>query len=426
MKIAVLTSGGVDSSVALKLLKEQGHDLTAFYLKIWLEDDLKFLGAECPWEEDLRFVRKICADNDIPLKIIPLQKEYFDTVVSYTIEEVKAGRTPNPDIMCNNQIKFKLFLEKAGKDFDKVATGHYAKMAYAKEGAVIDLNLDIDSSSKKSIGGRLPRGGKYILKAAPDPIKDQTYFLSNLKQEQLEKLIFPIGDLTKEEVRELAEKYDLPNKDRKDSQGICFLGKLKYDEFIKHYLGEKKGDFIEHETGEKLGEHEGFWYFTIGQRRGIKLPDGPWFVVGKEKEKNIVYISKKYYESDKKRDEFEVENLNWFDEKLSPVTTLTKDVPGDVRSHKQPVENTNSVVPEKDSPGTASSHKQPAGTSVRLQVKLRHGPKIYGCLVSPLPGTTPHPVRLKVKLSENDQGIAPGQFAAFYLDDICLGSGVIC
>lgn len=382
MKIAVLTSGGVDSSVALKLLKERGYDLTAFYLKIWLEDDLKFLGADCPWEEDLQFVRQICSDNGIPLKIVPLQKEYFDTVVSYTIEEVKAGRTPNPDIMCNNQIKFKLFLEKAGENFDKVATGHYARVAYKKRDIITDI--DIDFYKRKNFEEDLAKGGKYILKTAPDPIKDQTYFLSNLRQEQLEKLIFPIGDLSKEEVRELAQKYDLPNKDRKDSQGICFLGKLKYDDFLKHYLGEKKGDFVEHETGEKLGEHEGFWYFTIGQRKGIKLPDGPWFVVDKDKEKNIVYISKKYYEEDKKRDEFEVEDLNWFDENLSPVRTLKN-----------------------------------AGRT-RLKVKLRHGPKIYDCLVSSLPKG-----RLKVKLSENDQGIAPGQFAAFYYEDICLGSGVI-
>ncbi len=373
MKIAVLTSGGVDSSVALKLLKEQGHDLTAFYLKIWLEDDLKFLGAECPWEKDLQFVRQICSDNDIPLKVIPLQKEYFDTVVAYTIAEVKAGRTPNPDIMCNNQIKFKMFLEKAGEDFDKIATGHYARVE--------------------------EKDGKYILKTAPDPVKDQTYFLSNLTQEQLSKLIFPIGDLSKEEVRELAQKYNLPNKDRKDSQGICFLGKLKYDDFLKHYLGEKKGDLVEYETGKKLGEHKGFWYLTIGQRRGIKLPDGPWFVVNKDTKKNIVYISKKYYEKDKKRDEFEVENLNWINEDLSPVRTLTN-----------PPKNA-----KKDSPG-----------NVRLKVKLRHSPKIYDCLVSPLPGTAHSPGRLKVKLPENDQGIAPGQFAAFYDGDTCLGSGVIC
>jgi tRNA-5-taurinomethyluridine 2-sulfurtransferase len=381
MKIAVLISGGVDSAVALKLLKEQGHDLKAFYLKIWLEDDLKFLGANCPWEEDLSYVRKICEEADVPLQVVPLQKEYFDTVVAYTIEEVKKGHTPNPDIMCNNQVKFNLFFEKVQEKFDKVATGHYAKSAYKKGDEIIDINLDF--CLDKNAGKNLPKGGKYILKTTPDPIKDQTYFLSNLKQEQLKKLIFPIGDLTKEEVRKLAQKYNLPNKERKDSQGICFLGKLKYNDFIKHYLGEKKGDLIEYESGKKLGAHEGFWYFTIGQRKGISLPDGPWFVVDKDKKKNVVYISKKYYEEDKKRNEFEVGDLNWFDEdsikKVSPVTL-----------------------------------------SKNLKVKLRHGPKFYDCKIKSLPKG-----RLKVKISENDQGIAPGQFAVFYNKDICLGSGVI-
>lgn len=387
MKIAVLTSGGVDSSVALKLLKEQGHDLTAFYLKIWLEDDVKFLGAQCPWEEDLQFVRQICSDNDIPLKIVPLQKEYFDTVVAYTLKEVKEGRTPNPDIMCNNQIKFDLFLSKIQEKFDKIATGHYAKIACCEGENVIDIDLDF--CSHKNFEGNLPKGGKYILKTAPDPVKDQTYFLSNLKQEQLAKLIFPIGDLTKEEVRKLAQEYELANKDRKDSQGICFLGKLKYEDFIRHYLGEKKGDLIEYETGEKMGEHEGFWYFTIGQRKGIKLPDGPWFVVDKDIEKNIIYISKKYYEEDKERDEFEVSNLNWFDE-------------------------------------GAFDCARAQDVTIPLKVKLRHGPQIYDCTVTPVRGGVHSTDKLKVKLTENDQGIAPGQFAVFYKDDICLGSGVIC
>ncbi len=350
MKIAVLMSGGVDSSVALKLLKEKGHNLKAFYLKIWLEDDLKFLGANCPWEEDLKFVRQICSENNIPLEIVSLQKEYFDTVVSYTIKEVSSGRTPNPDIMCNNEVKFKLFFKKTKEKFDKIATGHYAQI--------------------------IEKNNKYFLKTCPDPIKDQTYFLANLSQEQLSKLIFPIGNLKKQEVREYAEKYKLPNKNRKDSQGICFLGKLKYNDFIKHYLGEKKGDLIEYESGEKLGEHTGFWYFTIGQRKGIKLPDGPWFTVDKDKDKNIIYISKNYYAKDKKRNILEVEKLNWFS-------------------------------------GEAPKHK-------KLKVKLRHGENFHNCEITEIKKD-----KISIKLSKNDQGIAPGQFAVFYDKNICLGSGVI-
>lgn len=347
MKIAVLISGGVDSSVALRLLHEQGHELTAFYLKIWLEDDLKFLG-DCPWEEDLKYVREICDEIKVPLKVLPFQKEYFETVVAYTIDEVKKGNTPNPDMMCNNNIKFGLFIDKEGKNFDKVATGHYAQL--------------------------VEKDGKFLLKRAPDPIKDQTYFLGRLSQKQLSKAMFPIGHLQKNEVRELAEKYSLPNKTRKDSQGICFLGKFKYNEFINHYLGIKKGDIVEYETGKKLGEHEGFYYYTVGQRKGIKLPDGPWYIVDKDIDKNIIYASKNYHGEDKKRNTLIVQDFNWFIEK-----------------------------PDK----------------IKLKVKLRHGPEMYDCKIN-FKGDT-----AEITLDRDDQGIAPGQFAVFYDDDICLGSGSI-
>lgn len=356
MKIAVLVSGGVDSSVALKLLKEQGHDVTAYYLKIWLEDELEFLG-DCPWEDDLSYVRQICEKDNIPLKIVPLQKEYFKTVVKYTISEVKAGRTPNPDVMCNNNIKFGLFFDKIDiKKQVKVATGHYAQ--------IVEKNK------------------RFFLKKTPDPIKDQTYFLSNLKQFQLKKLIFPIGHLAKNEVRKLAQKFDLPNKSRKDSQGICFLGKVKYSEFIKHYLGEKKGDIINFDTKEKMGEHEGFWYYTIGQRRGINIggvkgsTGNPFYVVSKDPKKNIVYISNDYHAPDQKRDTLEVTNFNWF--AGSPPTKKT------------------------------------------LNVKLRHGEHEYKAKIKFL-----NKSRAKLKLNSTDQGIAPGQFVAFYDGNICLGSAVI-
>lgn len=349
MKIAVLVSGGVDSSVALKLLKDQGHDVTAFYLKIWLEDDLAFLG-DCPWEQDLQYVREICISEGVSLEIIPLQKEYFDTVVSYTIEEVRAGRTPNPDVMCNTAVKFGLFFDKVDDSYEKIATGHYAQIEKVN--------------------------GVHYLKKAPDPVKDQTYFLGNLKQEQINRLMFPIGNLNKTEVRELAEKYNLPNKDRKDSQGICFLGKFKYSDFIKHYLGVKAGDIIEYESGEKLGEHEGFWYYTIGQRKGIKLGGGPYYVVDKNIEKNILFVSKKYHDEDKKRDTLKVTNFNWFA----------------------------GGAPDKNN----------------LQVKLRHGEHIYNCEIMHLDQKTS-----VLKLDGDDQGIAPGQFAVFYDGDLCLGSAVI-
>ncbi|RPI61060.1 MAG: tRNA 2-thiouridine(34) synthase MnmA, partial [Ignavibacteriales bacterium] len=263
MKVAVLLSGGVDSSVALRLLKDEGFDVTAFYLKIWLQDEFSFLG-DCPWEEDLEFARAVCKQADVPLEIINMQNEYWDSVVSYTISEIKEGRTPNPDMFCNRLIKFGQFINKIDESFDKVASGHYAK---------------IENINKK-----------YILKTSPDPIKDQTYFLAYLTQHQLSRALFPIGTYKKKQIRELAHNYNLPNMVRKDSQGICFLGKIKFSDFIKHHLGELEGEIIDIDMNKVMGKHNGFYFYTIGQRSGLRLGGGPWYVVNKDVEKNIVYI----------------------------------------------------------------------------------------------------------------------------------------
>jgi len=356
-KIAVLVSGGVDSTVALRLLKDQGHDVAAFYLKIWLEDELSYLGDTCPWQEDLSFVQAVCAQANVPLEILSLQKEYWEYVVTYTIAEIKAGRTPNPDILCNKAIKFGFFLDYLDPSFEKVATGHYAQSYFAqatKDGAE----------------------GVYRLKMAPDPIKDQTYFLSHLSQTQLSRAMFPIGHLSKSEVRELAQKYDVANKDRKDSQGICFLGKLKFSDFIKHYLGEKSGDMLEFETGKKLGTHKGFWFHTIGQRQGSGLSGGPWYVVAKDPGRNLVYFSRSYYTPDKTRNTFAVEQCNWL----------------------------NGTPPDKKN----------------LQVKIRHGKNLYDCQLSLEDNNTG-----RVELAQDDQGLAAGQFAVFYDGEYCLGAGKI-
>lgn len=349
MKIAMLISGGVDSSVALALLKEAGHDITAYYMKIWLEDELQFLG-ECPWEEDLEYVRAVCAQLGVPLEIVPFQKEYWERVVSYTVNEVKEGRTPNPDMLCNARIKFGAFYEMFGKDYDKVATGHYAQTEEAD--------------------------GVTLLRMSPDPIKDQTYFLSQLSQEQVRKALFPIGGYPKEEVRRLAEKFHLPNAKRKDSQGICFLGKIPFDEFVKFHLGIKPGKLIEEGTGKILGEHEGFWYYTIGQRKGIRLSGGPWYVVRKDPETNEVFLSHGENYASEARNTFVVSSTNW--------------IAGS--------------APEKED----------------LQVKVRHGEKMYQSGLEHLGEG-----RYRVMLDDEDSGLAAGQFAVFYDGEYCLGGGVI-
>ncbi|MFH1644467.1 MAG: tRNA 2-thiouridine(34) synthase MnmA [bacterium] len=364
MKIAVLFSGGVDSSVSLKLLKDQGHNITAFYLKIWLEEELSHLG-ECPWRQDLEYVEKVCEQLNVPFQVLSLQKEYWSSVVSYAINEVKNGRTPSPDLFCNQQIKFGAFFDKIDPSFEHVATGHYAQVSPA-----FAQGFGGFPSGEKKING------KFLLKKAKDKVKDQTYFLSLLNQKQLARAMFPIGNLLKSEVRVLAEKFDLATKQRKDSQGICFLGKIKYDEFLKHHLGIKKGNLIEFETRKIIGEHEGFWYYTIGQRKGIGLSGGPWYVVDKDTAKNIVYISKNYFSSDKARDTFNVSNFNWI-------------------SGQKPDKN-------------------------NLQVKVRHGEQFYNCELN-----FENENLGIVRIDKRDQGIAPGQFAVFYDDEICLGCGVI-
>lgn len=367
MKIAVLVSGGVDSSVALKLLKEEGHDVTAFYLKIWLADELSFL-SECPWEEDLSFVRAVCEQEKVPLEIVPFQKEYWDKVVGYTIAEAKEGRTPNPDMLCNARIKFGAFYDyietmakarpghnaQAGQafdhEFDKVATGHYAQTEEQDNGIT-------------------------LLKTSPDPVKDQTYFLSQLSQRQIARAVFPIGKYQKEQIRSLAQDFKLANAGRKDSQGICFLGKIPFDEFLQYHLGKKTGRLIESESGRVLGEHNGYWYFTVGQRRGLRLSGGPWYVTGKDPQSNEVFISRAERPA-VAPEKFQVGRLNWI----------------------------SGQAPQKS----------------ELKVKVRHGARYYEANIQWLDDST-----MEVRLKDNDMGLAPGQFAVFYDEPYCLGGGVI-
>lgn len=380
-EIAVLLSGGVDSSVALRLLQQQGHKVRAYYLKIWLEDEIAHLN-QCPWEEDLAYAQQVCSQLNVPLETLSLQKEYWQYVVDYTLTEAKAGRTPNPDIMCNSRIKFGMFYEYIKQFHSKIATGHYGTVRPLSQTSLLQ-KLDLGSKSPNDL---------VIMGRSPDPVKDQSYFLSNLSQEQLQRCIFPIGEYKKETVRKFADEFDLPTKLRKDSQGICFLGKLKFEEFIGHYMGESPGEIRQYLTNELCGHHKGLWFHTIGQRKGIGLllgngyvHNGPWYVADKDVAQNVIYITNNLQLVDQPRRKFVVSDVNWM------------------------------VAPPK---GLSS----PDG--VTLDVKLRHGPTLIPAVVR---GQENVPGRwsVTVELSRRDKGIAPGQYAAFYLDEYCLGAGMV-
>lgn len=270
-KVVIGMSGGVDSSVAAIILKKQGYDVIGLFMRNWdstINND--FLGNPnlenniCPQEEDYNDAKAVCDKLGIPLYRVDFVKEYWDYVFTYFLDELKKGRTPNPDIMCNKYIKFDYFIKKAKElGADYIATGHYARM---KDG--------------------------YLLRGIDDN-KDQTYFLSQLSHEQLENVLFPVGDLVKSEVRKIAEEYNLITAKKKDSTGICFIGERNFKQFLKNYLPNQPGDVIDIDTGKKVGEHIGLMYYTIGQRKGLDIGGfkDKMFVVGKDLNKNVLYIS---------------------------------------------------------------------------------------------------------------------------------------
>ena len=269
--VVVGISGGVDSSVAAILLKNQGYNVIGLFMRNWdstLNND--FLGNPnlnnniCPQEEDYNDAVKVCEKIGIPLHRVDFVKEYWDYVFTYFLDELKKGRTPNPDVMCNKYVKFDMFAKKARElGADYIATGHYARM----------------------IDGKLYKG--------KDLNKDQTYFLSQVSKEQLKNVLFPVGELEKSEVRKIAHEYDLITADKKDSTGICFIGERNFKHFLENYLPNNPGDIVDIETGKVLGRHVGLMYYTIGQRRGLNIggTKDRLFVVKKDLNKNVLYVA---------------------------------------------------------------------------------------------------------------------------------------
>lgn len=277
-KVFVGLSGGVDSAVSAYLLKKQGFDVTGVFIKTWQPDFI-----ECTWKEDRKDAMRVASHLEIPFLTIDLEKEYKEGVADYMISEYKNGRTPNPDIMCNKEIKFGAFLQaslKQGADF--VATGHYARVVNSYE-------LIVNSKKKKDL-----ITNNYQLLTGLDPRKDQSYFLYTLRQEQLSKIIFPIGKLLKSEVRKIAQNIGLPNGDKKDSQGICMLGDISIKDFLSHFIKTKKGNVL-NTRGEVIGTHEGAVFLTIGERHGFtihkKTPtDARVYVVAKDLKENTITV----------------------------------------------------------------------------------------------------------------------------------------
>lgn len=293
-RVVVGMSGGVDSSVTAALLVEQGYDVTGVYMKNWTQD---LPGMKCPWADDMADAKRVAVQLGIPFKVYDFQDEYRHLVVDYMIDEYKAGRTPNPDIMCNQEVKFKLFLEAALRDgADMIATGHYARVA--------DRSQPTQVSSSTA--------GLYI---PEDKVKDQTYFLYRMTKEALEKTLFPLGLYKKQHVREIAEKQRLATATKKDSQGICFVGSVGIQDFLSEFVESASGDIIDQDTDSVVGRHGGAIFYTIGQRHGLDVGGGmPYYVVDKNMERNEIYVSRNLNNDAMWRESVELTDIHWIHE----------------------------------------------------------------------------------------------------------------
>lgn len=337
-------SGGVDSSVTAALLLDQGYNVVGVYMKNWSKD---LPGFPCPWKEDYQDAKRVAVKLGIPFKMFDFETEYFDKVVKYMLDGFKAGITPNPDIMCNQEIKFKLFYETAREQgADYIATGHYAKTDNGKLLRAIDEN------------------------------KDQTYFLYRVSEDALSHTLFPLGDLTKPQVREEAKKRGLITANKKESMGICFVGKVGIREFLSQFVKTKPGNILDN-SGKVVGQHDGAIFYTIGQRHGLDVGGGlPYYVTGKNMSKNEVYVTNDISDKNLWSTKIKLTEAHWINE--SPELRKT------------------------------------------LQVRTRHRAKFVNCEIIAISSK-----EAEIELNEQIRALTPGQSAVLYDGNFCLGGGVI-
>ena len=343
VRVYVGMSGGVDSSLTAALLLEQGYDVTGVYMKNWTQD---LPGMRCPWADDLADAKRVAVQLGIDFKVFDFENEYRHKVVDYMINEYKAGRTPNPDIMCNQEVKFKLFLEAALNDgADMIATGHYAR---AKDG---------------------------VLLQAIDTNKDQTYFLYRVTGEALSKTLFPLGGLTKPHVREMAKERGLYTAGKKDSQGICFVGKVGIRDFLSQYVQQLPGEIIDKKSGIVMGHHEGAIFYTLGQRHGLYVGGGlPYYVVGKDMDINEVYITTDLNDEGLWRNVVGLSSVHWIN-----------------------------AAPAEGEYDVRVRHRAPL-----VKAKLRYQND-----------------EIILKLDNEQRAVAAGQSVVIYDGDVCLGGGIV-